>query len=281
VKDKINECTDIFRQTYVLTDLNHFIPKFIGNVNEINLESKVKSDLIAFVADEVFFIHKKLNADGFLIAKIENLESNENSRAGLMIRDSNQGAGKMFQCSITYSKNPTIISRSIGSATKSISQYPVTNFSWIKLERINNGHSCYFSDDALVWNKYGTSKFITFSGDIFVGLYQNGANASSIGKATFKNITYSGFNGICSNRGSCNPLSQCNCPVGFTGDQCQTSILQQTATLLCNTSCNLNLTEWSLCNEVTGPNCYCNQTSTIQTPKTNIKCSNDSEITEL
>jgi hypothetical protein len=265
----------------VLSDLNNYVPNLNVIGNEINLESKTKSDLIGYLPDEVFFVHKKLKGDGNLISKIEKLESNENSRAGLMIRDSNQISGKMFQCSITNSKNPTIISRNIGSTAKVISQYPVSNFSWIKLESLNNVFSCYFSDNTMIWNKYGTSKFITFSSDIYVGLYQNGANISSIGKATFKNITYSGFNGMCSNRGSCNPLSQCICPVGFTGDQCQTSIIQQTAILLCNTSCNLNLTEWSLCNEVIGPTCYCNQVSTIQTPKTNIKCSNDSEITEM
>jgi hypothetical protein len=279
--EEINECTDQYRYSFIFTDLNGFFPKLMTNGFGVSLESKIKNDLVAFNSDEVFFIHKKLSGDGNLITKISDIvESNEFSRGGLMIRDSNQNAGKMFQCSITFSKNPIILYRTISSTTKTISKFPSVA-SWIKLERKNNVNSCYYSNDSFVWTKYGISAFIYFSNDIYVGLYQNGANASSIGKVTFTNTTFSGFNGICSNRGSCNPMSHCICPVGFTGIQCESSFLQNTATLLCNSSCTLNLTDWSLCNVITGPNCYCNQTSTIQTSNTNIKCSNDSEITEL
>ena len=125
----------------------------------------------ANVAYNFRFTHSALKGDGFIIARIDNiLNPDPFAKSGVMIRESLASGSKFVAC---YVSTDNGISFHVKAGSGATTSTVVTGFKtpcWVKLVRIGDLFSAYYSTDGANWVQVGSSAGIVMAADLLSGL---------------------------------------------------------------------------------------------------------------
>ena len=161
--------------------------------------SGIGTDLFG-AADQGRFFYKQLTGDGSIIARVDSLvDTDPFALAGVMIRQSTDAASAYFGAFLTGSNGVRFRARSAvstnatsdtGSATTA--QTALVEPVWIKIERVGNIFTGYYSADGKTWTTMAwPAQTISMGSTLCIGLAVCSHNATAITTAEFSNITFS------------------------------------------------------------------------------------------
>jgi hypothetical protein len=155
-------------------------------------------------ADEFRFAFKPLNGNGTLIAKVESLDNTDPwAKAGVMIRETldpgsrfaavyaTPGQGVRFQARLITGGAATsdTAAATAGAPEQMTIPIPV----WIKIERVNNQFSCFYSTDGVKWTSMvWNPQTINMGANVYLGLAVTSHTTAAMATAQFSNIAATG-----------------------------------------------------------------------------------------
>lgn len=152
---------------------------------------KGSGSTISGTADSFHFAYQTITGDCTLTALVESQEDTHGyARAGVMIRDGLTPGAKHAFTTLTPGHGPRFLSRtseggSTGSGEASGGPAPY----WVRVVRSGNNFSSYISSNGTTWTKVSSTKTISMSSTVQVGLAVCSFNNSTLGKAEFSNVT--------------------------------------------------------------------------------------------
>ena len=179
----------------------------LGNVNyagqaessEDYITISASGDDLWGIADEGHFVYQEINSDKEIIAKIQTLNPSRLwAKACVMIRENLSSDSPMAYQGITRIRsdmsdntNQTLFVRRLttGAATSSSMIYDTNMLpSYVKLSRIGDTFSGYWSRDGFSWQLIG-SQTISMNQNCYIGLAVSANDNSRFGDAIFSDIT--------------------------------------------------------------------------------------------
>ena len=146
---------------------------------------------ISSTVDSFHFAYQVLSGDGSIIARVASASSVQD--AGVMIRETlNSNSKNVF---VGYQNTPRMIFQyraSTGGTTSLSASGSVTLPYWVKLVRSGSTFTGYISSNGTSWTQLGTSQTISMAQNVCVGLAVESGNTSTLGTATFDNVTTTG-----------------------------------------------------------------------------------------
>jgi RHS repeat-associated protein len=140
-------------------------------------------------ADAMHFAYQLLSGDGTIIARIVT-RSTGSTTPGVMIRET-LAANSRF-VSTEYDNYPYFVYRaSTGGSSTYSSLGAVSLPYWVKLVRSGNTFTGYASPDGVNWTQIGSTQTITMATNVYIGLAVASQNTTSLGAATFDNVSVS------------------------------------------------------------------------------------------
>lgn len=125
------------------------------------------------IADEFHYMYQRMNGDGEIVARIDNIENTHPwAKAGLMVRNSLEAGSQNAMMYISPTGRWAFQRRvNANTNTSSITSEEgvVSTPYWLKLSRIGNQISASYSSDGNDWQLAGT-ELIGFEGEVFIGL---------------------------------------------------------------------------------------------------------------
>jgi glucose/arabinose dehydrogenase len=144
-------------------------------------------------ADHFRFVYQKIFGNTILIARVTGVtNTNAWTKAGLMIRSSIHPASSHASIFITPTSGVTFQRRTTTEGTSFATNGAAAVPSWIRLERSGNTFSAHSSTNGTSWTAIGTPVMISMSSTIYVGLALTSHNSSTLGTATFTNVSVTG-----------------------------------------------------------------------------------------
>jgi hypothetical protein len=150
-------------------------------------------------ADEFRFLHKPLNGNGSIIARVDSiLETNGWAKAGVMIRESLLAGSKHATVAVTPQQGVSFQRRTFTNAdSEQHNQTPIEAPHWVKLTRTGNTFKAEHSTDGVTWTSVGadpaaSSLDITMINNVYVGLCVTSHNAAAVTVAEFSGVETSG-----------------------------------------------------------------------------------------
>ena len=144
-------------------------------------------------ADQFMYSYKQLNGNGSIVAKVTGLtNTNSWAKAGLMIRSDVSAGAPNVMVAITPSQGVTFQTRTGAGATttNNATTAGLAVPRWLKLTRVGNVVSGYYSTDGSSWVQVGTNMTLDkIPAVALVGLAVTSHNAGSKTTATFTNVT--------------------------------------------------------------------------------------------
>lgn len=146
-------------------------------------------------ADTFNFAYQSLSGDGTIIARLASSQGTNMQQAGLMIRET-LTAGSAY-AAIGYGNNgsggyyASILWRSsTGGSTseQSNSGDPRGLPLWMKLVRSGSTFTAYESSNGVDWTQVGSSVTITMATNVYIGLFSDSGDTTTLGTATFDNV---------------------------------------------------------------------------------------------
>ena len=140
-------------------------------------------------ADSFHFAYQPLSGDGTIVARVVSVASVQD--AGVMIRETlNSNATNAFT---SYQSGPRLIFQCRPSTSGGTSQSTASGNVpyWVKLVRTGSTFSGYTSLDGVNWSQVGTSQTISMATNVYFGLAVESGNTSTLGTATFDNVSVS------------------------------------------------------------------------------------------
>jgi RHS repeat-associated protein len=145
---------------------------------------------ISSTADSMHFAYQPLSGDGTIVARVVSVSSG--TEAGIAIREtlnakSTEGAS-VYQVQYLYFYDRASTGANVtieGDMSESTLPY------WLELVRSGNTVSCYTSADGVNWVQMGASQTITMASNVYVGLVVASGGSSTLGTATFENVSVS------------------------------------------------------------------------------------------
>jgi YD repeat-containing protein len=141
--------------------------------------------------------YQSLSGDGTIIARLASLQGSSNLRsAGVMIRETLTAGSKYT--AVDYTNNgfgawyAYSIYRTTTSGSTSQQSGPNTGLPiWMKLVRSGSTFTAYTSSNGVDWAQIGTSITNSMATSVYVGLFVDSGDTSSLGTATFDNVSVS------------------------------------------------------------------------------------------
>lgn len=150
--------------------------------------------------DNCHFTYKAVTGDFAIVAKVESISSPSNSaKAGVMVRGSlSSGAPRAWMAMTAKS---TLEQNIQNMAVYGGSNYSNKSFSlsqstyWVKLERVGNMITGYFSPDGTDWAATDVARYDSIPNTLYVGLVVCSTSTTSLGTGTFSNVQITGGDG--------------------------------------------------------------------------------------
>jgi hypothetical protein len=141
-------------------------------------------------ADGFNFAYQPMLGDGTIVARVLSVSSL--TEGGVVIRDS-LNAGAMSTLVAYYSPDIYFNYRSStgGSSSSEVTTGTASLPYWVKVTRSSNTFSSYVSGDGVNWVQFGNSQTINMGQNVYVGLGVSSGSTSSVGTATFDNVSVS------------------------------------------------------------------------------------------
>lgn len=147
-------------------------------------------------ADNFHYVYQPVNGNVNFIAKLESFTSssamNGWAKTGLMMREGTDvGAANVFlgvtaANGITFQYRNESNNETVTLVTESGVEAPV----WLRLERIGNNFSGYYSTDGANWSQVGNSVSASFSSSLYVGLPVS-SHSTNVVDAVFSDVNLS------------------------------------------------------------------------------------------
>jgi concanavalin A-like lectin/glucanase superfamily protein/F5/8 type C domain-containing protein len=150
-------------------------------------------------ADEFRYVYKRLSGDGSIVARVDVLTNTSLwAKAGVMIREGLDAGSSHAITVVTpgngvaFQNRPVMNQDSFGiNETGLVTPY------WVKLTRAGTSFTAERSEDGVNWvsitdDAAASTVEIEMSADVYIGLMAGSVNASSVGAATFSNVTTTG-----------------------------------------------------------------------------------------
>ena len=146
-------------------------------------------------SDQFNFASESLTGDGEIIAKVDSLDNTDYwAKACVMFRDSLNPSSA--SCRRDRSLRRTAWNSNGGPATDAYAASTPENIInapvWVKLTRVGNDFSAYYSTDGVTWIQLGTTQHIDMQETIQAGLAVTAHNNGSLCTAKFSNVTING-----------------------------------------------------------------------------------------
>jgi uncharacterized protein YjdB len=160
-------------------------------------------------ADEFRYVYQSLSGDGEIVAKVNSItNTNVWAKAGVMFRESLSAGSKNTAIVVTPSKGVSFQSRATTSGTytyTAISGQTVPE--WLKIKRVGNVFTAYYSADGTTWTQVGTSKTISMATSIYVGLCLTSHVDATLCTASINNVTVTNSSSVAVTGVSVSPTS--------------------------------------------------------------------------
>jgi YD repeat-containing protein len=142
-------------------------------------------------ADGFHFVYQRLSGDGTIVAR---LASVQNAYAGVMIRETLTAGSTLAFMERGYANIGYFTYRTTTGGSTSSQQGPYIPSLpyWLKVTRSGSTFAGYTSTDGVTWTQAGTSQTITMATSVYIGLAVTSNSTSSLGTATFDNVTTTG-----------------------------------------------------------------------------------------
>jgi hypothetical protein len=146
---------------------------------------------ISGTADAFQFVYQPMTGDTQIVAKVTSvLNTNPWAKAGVMIRESlNANSRHAFAC-LTPSNGVAFQSRSsTGGTSVNTNVTGIAAPYWVKLVRSGNQFSAFRSANGVNWSQVGSTRTISMSATVFVGLAATSHDNARLGSASFTNVS--------------------------------------------------------------------------------------------
>ena len=146
------------------------------------------------VADGMHFVYQAFSGDGAIVARVVSVQGSTYPEAGVMIRETLGTSSVHAYTAYEPYPGPSIYfySRaSTGDTTASQSSAVSGLPYWVKLVRSGSTFSSYASANGVNWVQVGTSRTISMSQNVFIGLAVSANSNSALVTATFDNVSIS------------------------------------------------------------------------------------------
>ena len=147
---------------------------------------------ITNLSDQFNLAGQTLTGDAAAVAQIDTLSAlNGGAQTGVMFRDSNS-AGSMFAAVVnTQGDGLQFIWRNgTGLQMQSASVTGLSGPVWVKLIKVNDSYSGYYSTNGTSWTQIGTTESFAFTNSSYLGgLVASADNNSAIATATLTNVS--------------------------------------------------------------------------------------------
>ncbi len=150
--------------------------------------------------DNCHFTYKAVTGDFAIVAKVESVSSpNTSAKAGVMVRGGlSAGAPRAWMAMTGKSSIEQNIQglAVYGGSNYSNKAFSITQSSyWVKLERVGNMVTGYFSPDGTNWAATDVGRYDNIPGTLYVGLAMCSAVNGTLGTATFSKVQITGGDG--------------------------------------------------------------------------------------
>lgn len=145
-------------------------------------------------ADAMRFLYQPLVGNGEIIARVATQEDTDGwAKAGVMIRASLAAGATNTLMAVSPDNGVTWQRRTStnGSSSSTVTAGLAAPY-WLKLTRVGNVFTGYYSSDGVAWTTAGTQT-LTMNGTVYIGLADTAHNNTRLNKSTFDNVTVSNF----------------------------------------------------------------------------------------
>ncbi len=142
-------------------------------------------------ADAFRFESQPVTGDTTVVTKVTSVSyANGWSKAGAMIRETTAAGATEAAMVVTPGEGVSFQWRSTtGGSTGDVSHSGVAAPYWVKLTRVGNVFSGYYSPDGVTWTQLGTSQTISMATNAYAGLCVTSHDNTQICAATFTNTS--------------------------------------------------------------------------------------------
>ena len=146
--------------------------------------------------DDFAFVAMRIDGDCTVTARVLNVDyvAGTNSLGGVMMRESLAANSRSASMAIARRNSTTYRSRFVTRATNAATSASVTYTSnqnvpyWVRLTRVGNVFSGYYSSGGTSWTQLGSSTTIAMSNTIYVGIVGSSGSNGVAGLAKFDNV---------------------------------------------------------------------------------------------
>jgi endoglucanase len=146
-------------------------------------------------ADGFRFLYVPVTGNCVITARVLALQNTDPwAKAGVMIRENLDANSVNAMVAMTRSNGVTFQYRSSTGGTSGFNNtVGLTAPYWVRLVRTGNNFTGYRSVDGVTWIQQGTTTTISMAATVYVGLALTSHNNSTLGVATFDNVTAPGW----------------------------------------------------------------------------------------
>jgi outer membrane protein assembly factor BamB len=146
---------------------------------------------IAGVADQFHGVWQTLSNDGSVSARVTSIERiDPNSKAGVMLRIGMDPGSPYYAIFATPHDGLIVQYREFQAGNSALNNFPIPNKLpiYLKVTRVGNLFSAYYSQDGITWTKVGISKTINMPNKVFSGIAMTSHATLQEGTATFDSV---------------------------------------------------------------------------------------------
>ncbi len=140
--------------------------------------------------DEFQYVYQPITGDAEIIARVSSLtNTNTYAKAGIMFRDALTGNAKQAMTAITAAAGVEFLSRDAVAGLTIQAGAAGTAPKWLRITRIGNVFTSYYSDNGSVWVQLGTPRTVSMVSAIYVGMAVTSHNNGTLATGVFSDVT--------------------------------------------------------------------------------------------